>query len=143
VVNTPKETAMSDVEELWPCPFCGGAPEIIGPMEPDGHGNEGGYVVSCTKCDASSRVHFPSMDEPKPHLITAWNKRATPKPGLSQFWTWERVEEALIKARAQGAAEERERLADAALMVECPTREDEFITWVIASEWLRSNTGEG
>jgi hypothetical protein len=50
---------------------------------------------------------------------------------------------ALTEARAQGAAEERERLADAALEVECPTREDEFITWVIASEWLRSNTGEG
>ncbi|WP_417491836.1 Lar family restriction alleviation protein [Maricaulis sp.] len=64
-------------DELKPCPFCGATAEVIGPMPADGFGNEGGYVVECTQCQASSRVHFPTMDDARPFAIGAWNRRAT------------------------------------------------------------------
>lgn len=58
----------------------------------------------------------------------------------SQFWTLERIEEALTEARKQGAAEEREGLASAVERAKdgalfSPVMLDQF------AEWLRTHRG--
>ena len=60
-----------DNDELLPCPFCGGAAEIIN-IE-DG-GNAGGSFVHCTQCEACSNVEF----EFKENFVSNWNRRANP-----------------------------------------------------------------
>ena len=62
-------------ERLKPCPFCGGKAEmlLIGEDEDD---NEGGSVIQCTKCLASSAVEF----EFKETLVERWNRRTGAKP---------------------------------------------------------------
>lgn len=60
-------------EILRPCPFCGGEAERItlGPEEPE---NEGGDVIVCKGCQASSRVEFGY----KENLVSSWNERTCP-----------------------------------------------------------------
>ena len=56
--------------ELLPCPFCGGEPERIEiENEP---ANQGGLVIQCKQCGASSPVHFGR----KENLDSSWNERA-------------------------------------------------------------------
>ena len=57
---------------LKPCPFCGGEAEEF---ELEDEANFGGSVVCCTRCGASSAVHF----DRKVNLISSWNTR-TPSP---------------------------------------------------------------
>jgi|GEM_PF-6289957 len=67
----------------------------------------------------------------------------TPKPDTSPVC----VETLLAEARAQGAAEERERLAKDADARKIEWREDgkpgREGVWCSFAQWLRSNTGEG
>lgn len=58
--------------ELLPCPFCGGEAKIVDLPE---EYNIGGVAVECQKCRASSTCCFPVKDDPKPHVIAAWNTR--------------------------------------------------------------------
>ena len=59
-------------EPLLPCPFCGSRAEV-GVIE-EGDNMDAAYV-QCTSCAASSRLHFPMKEDPKPHVISAWNRR--------------------------------------------------------------------
>jgi Lar family restriction alleviation protein len=64
-------TAGKIVEQLKPCPFCGGEAQrfTIGDDEPT---NAGGDCISCAKCGASSHVEFGY----KENLVSIWNTRA-------------------------------------------------------------------
>lgn len=55
-------------EKLLPCPFCGAKAERL---ELDDKENFGGSVICCTKCQASSAVHF----DRKENLASSWNDR--------------------------------------------------------------------
>lgn len=63
---------MTDAPALLPCPFCGGAAEIVDAVEA---GNQA-KVVCCKKCMCSSRVVFALMDDVTFDLVSAWNARA-------------------------------------------------------------------
>lgn len=63
-------------EELKPCPFCGGKAERHEITEDDGLDNQGGSVISCQKCQASSAVEF----EFKETLVERWNRRLLDRP---------------------------------------------------------------
>jgi Lar family restriction alleviation protein len=60
---------MSDdrLNELAPCPFCGGAPSLIG-------GGPGNHYVRCTVCHASGD------DTSRDRAIAAWNRRSALEP---------------------------------------------------------------
>jgi Lar family restriction alleviation protein len=55
------------------CPFCGGKATLIDAPE---SGNEGAVVVQCDSCGASGPCVFGVKDDPKPHAIECWNRRA-------------------------------------------------------------------
>ena len=57
--------------ELKPCPFCGGE-AVRQTLPSDEFGNDGGDVIECEKCLASSHVEFGR----KENLVSAWNTRA-------------------------------------------------------------------
>ena len=56
--------------ELKPCPFCGGE-AVRQTLPSDEFGNDGGDVIECEKCLASSHVEFGR----KENLVSAWNTR--------------------------------------------------------------------
>lgn len=58
-------------QALLPCPFCGGEPARHTLNASDGADNEGGDVICCTKCQASSHVEFGR----KENLVSRWNTR--------------------------------------------------------------------
>ena len=62
------------MSDLLPCPFCGGEPELI---ECDVPPYEGGDVIQCKRCQASSNVTFSCGEDGRPKVISAWNRRVT------------------------------------------------------------------
>jgi hypothetical protein len=61
--------------DLLPCPFCGGEAERIdvpAEDEVDGGANAGGSCIQCTRCVASTALHF----DRKENLVSSWNERA-------------------------------------------------------------------
>lgn len=58
-------------EYLKPCPFCGGDAMRVTLTKDDGADNEGGDVITCTHCWASSHVEFGR----KENLVSRWNNR--------------------------------------------------------------------
>ena len=54
--------------DLKPCPFCGGAAEIV---NIDDGENAGGSCVCCTRCMASGNVEFGR----KENFVSNWNRR--------------------------------------------------------------------
>lgn len=58
------------MEELKPCPFCGGNAEI-------NQNGRNGYTIECTKCHISKtqRVLRMSMEWLKLVMVENWNKR--------------------------------------------------------------------
>lgn len=69
MTNSTMTYAMT-APELKSCPFCGGEAERIN-IAHDEHGNDGGSVIQCAECLASSHVEF----KYKQNLIDAWNRR--------------------------------------------------------------------
>lgn len=59
--------------ELLPCPFCGGEAKRVTLGKNDGPENEGGDVINCTRCWASSHIEFGR----KENLVDCWNIRTT------------------------------------------------------------------
>lgn len=61
------------MEELKPCPFCGGEPSVN--FDPDGikdtKGRKWAYTVSCDRCCARTGVCWSGE-----MAIKAWNRRA-------------------------------------------------------------------
>ena len=64
------------MNELLPCPFCGHDAERLTLDEPE---NEGGDVICCTRCQASSRVEFGRKET----VVEAWNRRAHASGGVA------------------------------------------------------------
>lgn len=57
-------------DDLLPCPFCGADAERIDvPVEDEE--NAGGSCIQCTRCIASTALHF----DRKEHLYSSWNER--------------------------------------------------------------------
>lgn len=52
------------------CPFCGAHAKLE-------HTHDQGYVIECSNsvCQASSKVAYPIMEDPRRLLMEAWNKR--------------------------------------------------------------------
>jgi Lar family restriction alleviation protein len=71
-------TQSVDAPELLPCPFCGGEAQRITLGPDDGPDNEGGDVIVCARCQASSHVEFGR----KENLVDRWNTRAASTPLL-------------------------------------------------------------
>ena len=67
--------------DLLPCPFCGGAAERVdnGPTKEQmqntlswgGDVDDGGSFIHCTRCDASTALHFDRRE----NLVSSWNER--------------------------------------------------------------------
>lgn len=59
------------MDELKPCPFCGGEAERIdfGPGDAE---NEGGSCIACKRCQSSGPVEFGFKET----FISKWNTRA-------------------------------------------------------------------
>lgn len=60
---------LDEVEGLRPCPFCGGEAEMV---ELNDEANKGGSVITCTRCQCSTAVHF----DRKTNLVSSWNDRS-------------------------------------------------------------------
>lgn len=55
------------MNELLPCPFCGGAAKLNGFMF-------NVWTVDCTRCEVHTRVDYHCKD-PKAKAVETWNKR--------------------------------------------------------------------
>jgi len=60
---TPKDA------DLLPCPFCGGSATVD-------HDDNGWNWVECSNCGASTNAKVSAMDDCRPLLVEAWNRRA-------------------------------------------------------------------
>ncbi len=71
------------MNDLKPCPFCGGAAERT---ETD----DGGSFIRCTRCDASTAIHYDRRE----NLVSSWNDRK--RETMSAFdKSWQLAEEIL------------------------------------------------
>lgn len=72
---------IDDSDRLKPCPFCGGAAEML-TMPEDMEASAGAMFVQCTdsRCMASSALVFPLMDDVQPLLMERWNRRVMAPP---------------------------------------------------------------
>jgi len=61
----------ANVDELKPCPFCGGKAERLDFDFEEVNPNCGGSCIECTICQASGPVHF----DRKENLCSSWNNR--------------------------------------------------------------------
>ena len=68
--------------ELLPCPFCGGKATFD-------HDDNGWNWVVCEKCGVSTNCRVSAMDDCKPILAEAWNRRASPA-SAPEGWKWRR-----------------------------------------------------
>lgn len=59
--------------ELKPCPFCGGDASFD-------HDDNGWNWIHCKSCDATTNARVSAMDDCKPLLAEAWNRRAPAEP---------------------------------------------------------------
>lgn len=70
-MNSPNSAEAVTIEELLPCPFCGG--RLQRQQTSSGHWHE--HMGEAEDCYATGSIVF---DE----NIAAWNRRATPSPSL-------------------------------------------------------------
>ena len=64
-------------EQLKPCPFCGGAAHFFKITDLDDK-NFGGEGICCGSCPITTDLMFSLMEDCKPKLAEAWNRRAQP-----------------------------------------------------------------
>ena len=67
------------MSELKPCPFCGGKAQRITITDEAEFANVGGDIITCTKCDCSTRVFFGE----KEGIEDAWNRRIAALPPIT------------------------------------------------------------
>lgn len=65
------------MSELKPCPFCGGAAHFFKITDLDDR-NFGGDGICCGSCPVTTDLMFSLMEDCKPKLAEAWNRRAQP-----------------------------------------------------------------
>lgn len=102
------QEALMDMNEhtpLLPCPFCGGPAERHDFPADEADGNAGGSVIQCTRCMASSAVHF----DRKENLVSDWNSRS---PTLLARVRELEAERDAANARAGDAEEMLRRIGD-------------------------------
>ncbi len=61
------------MDELKPCPFCGGKAIYTDNFDTDSNGGE---YVTCTHCQMSTVLIYGIMEDAKPLLAQRWNRRA-------------------------------------------------------------------
>lgn len=70
------------MNELKPCPFCGGKASVRSEHDSDGFGNF--HYVACGSCGAKSRYHFAGSGNDCPQhyseVRASWNMRFEPLP---------------------------------------------------------------
>ena len=64
-------------EQLKPCPFCGGAAHFFKITDLD-EKNFGGEGICCGSCPITTDLMFSLMEDCKPKLAEAWNRRVQP-----------------------------------------------------------------
>ena len=64
---------VSEMDELLPCPFCGGDAKLNGYMF-------NVWTVDCSSCEVHTRVDYHCSD-PKAKAIETWNKRQSHSAG--------------------------------------------------------------
>lgn len=64
-------------EQLKPCPFCDGAAHFFKITDLDDK-NFGGEGICCGSCPITTDLMFSLMEDCKPKLAEAWNRRAQP-----------------------------------------------------------------
>lgn len=57
--------------DLKPCPFCGGEPYFD-------HNDDGWTWIECDQCRVATNQRISAMEDCKPLLAEAWNRRAIP-----------------------------------------------------------------
>ena len=57
--------------DLKPCPFCGGEPYFD-------HDDDGWTWIECDQCSVATNQRISAMEDCKPLLAEAWNRRAIP-----------------------------------------------------------------
>jgi Lar family restriction alleviation protein len=106
---------MSDLRELLPCPFCGGEAKRFDIEEREDVENAGASFITCTRCDASTALHF----DRKENLLSSWNDRVVDAQLASARKALE-VTDAMVKKAldawfsgwcSEGAFDERMRAA--------------------------------
>lgn len=65
------------MSELKPCPFCGGAAHFFKITDLDDR-NFGGDGICCGSCPVTTDLMFSLMEDCKPKLAEAWNRREQP-----------------------------------------------------------------
>lgn len=71
------------MSDLKPCPFCGGAAHFFKLTDLD-EKNFGGEGICCGSCPITTDLMFSLMEDCKPKLAEAWNRRAQPAPITSE-----------------------------------------------------------
>lgn len=66
------------MDKLIACPFCGGAAGRVD-FDDDDDGNFGGSCIQCTRCSATTAVHF----DRKENLVSSWNERVMFRQGAA------------------------------------------------------------
>ena len=106
---------------LKPCPFCGGEAERIDiPAEHDDIENAGASCIQCSRCVASTALHF----DRKENLESSWNDRK-PAPLALEGMTMQiesnqiaKMFRALAKGQMSGWRVGGYRLADIAMVLD-------------------------
>lgn len=115
---------MNNKTKLLPCPFCGSKAERYTLTD---DANAGGDVISCTKCDACTRVVFGE----KEGLVDAWNARAAPAKDVRAGNTASRIRAAVIADAQQEGVNIAEGRFGKALAALCVSIDSENVRAVV------------
>lgn len=66
-------------DKLLPCPFCGGEAAFD-------HDDNGWNWIVCLACDTSTTARVSTMDDCRPLLAEAWNRRLPMKLVAWRYW---------------------------------------------------------
>lgn len=140
------------MSELKPCPFCGGAAHFFKITDLDDR-NFGGDGICCGSCPVTTDLMFSLMEDCKPKLAEAWNRRAQPAQA-GQVLTRDEIEEAFQQAadaddethirfaRAIEQAVLAKRVPQWSDIETAPKDGSIFLCWVTAERYGETDEGQ-